>query len=268
MVITHHPNTLLHQSADQLGSATQIPAPRPSPPAPGSWRYRAPHTAWLSYLIAIALSAGFHAGVFYGVGRHKQEVNVAVDDKLNVMRIEMPDLKDLEEPEPVITESNEPVDIPFMPTLMDAPTRIAVATDFVQTINFASLVPAPDLNAAKVLVIPQRDPSQDKLLQSIGAIFNLADLDRVPVPVMQPAPIFPVAQRRSGQGADVMVEFIVDRDGKVLNPFVTETTNAAFNDAAVTGVARWRFRPGVKAGQKVNTRMSVPILFKITDTDI
>jgi hypothetical protein len=30
-------------------------------------------------------------------------------------------------------------------------------------------------------------------------------------------------------------------------------------------VSRWKFRAGIKAGRKVNTRMRVPIVFKILD---
>jgi outer membrane biosynthesis protein TonB len=51
----------------------------------------------------------------------------------------------------------------------------------------------------------------------------------------------------------------------VRDPFVRETTHHGFDEAAVTGVGRWKFRPGFKAGSKVNTRMRVPIVFKITD---
>jgi len=67
--------------------------------------------------------------------------------------------------------------------------------------------------------------------------------------------------------AKVTVEFIVDRDGKVLNPVVVQTTHDGFNDAAMAGVSRWRFRPGWKNGKKVNTRMSVPIIFRIVSGD-
>ena len=31
------------------------------------------------------------------------------------------------------------------------------------------------------------------------------------------------------------------------------------------GLQKWRFRPGVRTSQKVNTRMRVPIVFTIED---
>lgn len=267
MVIANHGYPILHQGLGRPDANAQLPASRPPPSAPGSWRYRAPHTAWLTYTVAIILSAGFHVGVFYGVGRHHPVAQVAEVEKLKVIRIEMPDLKDLEDPEPVVRDDSQDLaEALVAPTLMDAPMRDALPTDFVQTINYASLLPPPDLNAAKVFVIPEHNPG-GKLSANFGAIFNLADLDRVPVPIMQPSPIFPIALRSSVQGADVLVEFIVDREGRVVNPFVVESTHPGFNEAATSGVARWRFRPGTKGGQKVNTRMSVPIVFRINDPD-
>ena len=54
-------------------------------------------------------------------------------------------------------------------------------------------------------------------------------------------------------------------NGRVLEPVVTESTNYGFNDAALAGVSRWKFRAGMKSGRKVNTRMRVPIVFKLLD---
>lgn len=38
-----------------------------------------------------------------------------------------------------------------------------------------------------------------------------------------------------------------------------------FNEAAVQGVAKWKFRAGVRGGRKVNTQMRVPIVFRFDD---
>jgi len=32
-------------------------------------------------------------------------------------------------------------------------------------------------------------------------------------------------------------------------------------------VSRWQFRPGMKAGKKVNTRMRVPLIFRVIEND-
>jgi protein TonB len=60
-----------------------------------------------------------------------------------------------------------------------------------------------------------------------------------------------------------MVQFIVSSDGRILDATVVESTDDRFNEPAVKGVYKWKFKPGMKGGRKVNTRMAVPIRFKI-----
>jgi protein TonB len=73
--------------------------------------------------------------------------------------------------------------------------------------------------------------------------------------------------KREAQSATVRVEFVVDSTGRVVAPYVVASTHFGFNDAAVAGVAKWKFRPGIRGGKRVNTRMQVPILFRITDAE-
>jgi protein TonB len=228
----------------------------------GAWRYAMPDSARTRFIVAALLSVGFHVAVFFGVGRHQPVVRAVVEDR-PVVQMVIPIMKELEEPEPVMTDEPPPVDkASYAPSLMDIPNRIALPTDFVQQIDFASLIPPPDMEGAKVFVIPS-NIARGAVATGIGNIFSLAELDRIPEPIVQPAPLFPPTLKREVESAKVTVEFIVDRDGKVLNPVVVQSTHEGFNEAAVVGVSRWRFRPGMKGGKKVNTRMSVPILFRI-----
>jgi protein TonB len=145
--------------------------------------------------------------------------------------------------------------------------QLARPTDFVQQLNFASLLEQPDFSKLSIYVVPENIQSSGRnLAEQFGRIFNLNDLDRVPEPVLQPAPAFPVALRREVDTARVVVEFIVDVHGQVLHPVVIESTHVGFEDPALRGVGRWKFRAGVKAGRKVNTRMRVPILFRLLDS--
>lgn len=152
---------------------------------------------------------------------------------------------------------------PIVPTLPDMP-RVSVPRDFVQRVDYDSLVNRTELNTTGIHVIP------GDLLRGVTtgqrlAIFNPGDLDRVPEPVARPAPIFPAHLKREGVSATVTVEFVVDVDGRVVHPMVVQTTHPGFSDAALQGVARWRFRAGLRGGQRVNTRMVVPIVFTLRD---
>lgn len=215
----------------------------------------------------MAVSAGLHAGLLLGLGPpRKKAVPIAQDDRTPIIRLAIPELKDLEEPEPAPTDGSVPPPDPGMlvPMQADLP-QLPQPGDFVQQLNFASLIEPPDFSHIKVYVIPENIRTTGRLAEQIGKIFNLADLDRIPEPILQPAPQFPFAMRREANTGTVMVEFIVDVNGQVLDPVVRDSTHHGFDEAATAGVARWKFRPGFKSGRKVNTRMRVPIVFKLTD---
>jgi protein TonB len=220
---------------------------------------------WLVGL-AVIISLSLHALVLLGIGPPRKKAAVVVED-IPMIRLAIPDVKDLEEPEPAPVDGNTtPVDLgTLVPMQADVP-QLVRPSDFVQTLNFASLLEQPDFSKLKVYAVPEHiRTSGSKLAEQFGKIFNLSDLDRVPEPVLQPAPTFPVAMRREALSATVLVEFIVDTNGRVLDPVTVESSHHGFDDAAMAGVSRWKFRAGIKNGRKVNTRMRVPIVFKITD---
>jgi len=265
-MITHLPAALAAHAPTR-----EDPAPTPRPGLgsnTGDWKYCAGHTPRLLVVTALLVSAGLHAALILGIGPpRKKAASTAPTDSEKIIRLAIPDLKELEEPEPVPTDANNPpVDLGvIVPMQADLP-GLPQPNDFVQPLNFASLLEQPDFSNVKVYVIPEHMRSGTRIAEQIGNIFNLADLDRVPEPVLQPAPQFPFAMRREANTGTVMVEFIVDVNGVVLDPMVRDSTHHGFDDAALSGVSRWKFKPGFKAGRKVNTRMRVPIIFKFTDT--
>ena len=251
----------------RIRRAPGLPIRRAAALAESSWRYPGPPDSRRPRIVvAILVSAAFHAGLFLGVRSPARVAVHAAEEPVIQLTIAMPDLRDLEPPDPPpMDASAEIVDFAqYVPSLMDAP-QITLPSSFVQEINYASLLPPPDTTQAKILVIPQGIGS-GRLGSGLADIFNLADLDRVPVPVMQPSPVFPFELKREVPYAEVNVEFIVDVDGRVRNPVGVRATHPGFVDAAVAGVARWRFRPGMKGGKRVNTRMMVPIIFRLMDS--
>ncbi len=67
--------------------------------------------------------------------------------------------------------------------------------------------------------------------------------------------------RRKRVDGLVVVLFVVDSAGRVVNPSVEESTDPAFEKAALDAVRQWRFEPAVRNGSKVHCRMRVPIRF-------
>lgn len=260
-MITHYPISLGSAAAKET---------RPAPAAvvkPGLWRYPAAKRSRLLVGVSVGLSVGLHLAVLFGFGPPpKKAAPKASDQRVLLLTMKMPDLKELEEPEPVASDDSAPA--PDLATLVpmqaDLP-QLPRPTDFVQQVNFTSLIEKPDFSNANITVIPENFRGGRKLAESIGKVFNIDDLDRIPEPVLQPAPIFPHQLRREANTATVVVEFVVDTQGVVLDPFVINSTHTGFNDAAVAGVARWKFKAGMRAGRKVATRMRVPIQFRLLD---
>jgi periplasmic protein TonB len=233
----------------------------------GSWRYLGGGQSRLGLLVAIVVSLALHGGIFYGhLLIPKKPVKVVRMEEEHLIRLAIPELKELEEPEPAPNEDYvDPKDLALpVPMQADLP-QLPRPNDFVQPLNFTSLIEQPDLSQSKVNIIPEHFTRATRIAESIGKIFNPEDLDRQPQPVLQPSPTYPYALRREGLNATVAVEFIVDKEGRVLEPFVIDSTHTGFNEAAVTGVSKWKFRPGTRAGAKVNVRMRVPIVFKLLD---
>ena len=60
----------------------------------------------------------------------------------------------------------------------------------------------------------------------------------------------------------VSVIFVVDASGKVVNPRIEKSSNAAFEKPALDAVKQWKFEPAVKGGQRVACTMRQPIRFQ------
>ncbi|MCB1099124.1 MAG: energy transducer TonB [Verrucomicrobiae bacterium] len=89
------------------------------------------------------------------------------------------------------------------------------------------------------------------------------EVDRKPRIVFQPEPKYPEYLRKKGIVGEVWVQFIVDEKGKVRRPYVTKSTNDAFNRAAIESIAESEFEPGLKSGMAVKTHVLQPIKFSL-----
>jgi TonB family protein len=112
--------------------------------------------------------------------------------------------------------------------------------------------------------------------QPVAAEFRAAFLCYVPmapVPTKQTPPrglkteppIYPYAMRSSGITGEVVLAFVVDARGNVVNPVVPRSNNPAFDEPAIKAVLQWKFTPATVDGQSVSTQMSMPIIFAFND---
>lgn len=97
-----------------------------------------------------------------------------------------------------------------------------------------------------------------------NGIFSLSELDQQPRAIFQAAPIYPFEMRQKKQAGEVYMLFVVDAQGRVVSPRVEKSSDPAFERPALEAVKQWKFEPAIRNGQKVPTKLRIPIRFSQT----
>ncbi|ACB75626.1 energy transducer TonB [Opitutus terrae] len=214
-------------------------------------------------IIGILLSIAFHGGAAWiseELSKRPTKKHMVQEEAPTIQLMEMPKLEPDEPPETADTSDAEAAPVEFAPPMQTDVPQIVQLDSFVQQVQ-----PPPPENlkpAVGVISIPQNRPTGlGKGIQ----VFNINQLDQIPQIRATVPPQYPFEMRRAGITGEVLVEFIVDTNGDVRNPFAVRSTQREFETAAVQAVAKWKFRPGKKGGRVVNTRMQQPISFSLNE---
>ncbi len=212
-------------------------------------------------IIGIVVSVSFHLAVLYGFQPPKPQAKKTVEDKSELLQMDMPPIEPDKEEKVEEQQDDEQVNQLAPPSLVDLPTVVPVNA-FVQQIQPP---PPPGLTANKgAVVIPVSRPGS-QLGKGMKDLFDIANLDQAPVAKFQGPPSYPFEMRRAGISGEVSVAFIVSSNGDVVEAYAIKSTQREFEQPAVQAVLKWKFRPGRKGGRSVNTRMMVPIAFNLSD---
>jgi TonB family protein len=139
------------------------------------------------------------------------------------------------------------------------------ATEFSPAKKDKRTVMAPSTNRELFSPEATLDPVARNVLSELRkpqpAIYTVADLDDRPKAVAQRSAVYPRSMKTDGLTGQAEIEFIVDRDGRVLFPRIVSSSHEDFGWAAATAVAQWKFNPPMRNGQRVDMRMTVPVIF-------
>lgn len=113
--------------------------------------------------------------------------------------------------------------------------------------------------------VPTLEPMTFSEEVKLGLVFDVTDLDYVPMPIRRIPPAYPERLSREGVDGRAVVEFQVDPNGRVSDVQVVAATHAEFGASVVQAVLNWRFVPGMIRGEKVTFKMRLPVAFKIVD---
>ena len=78
--------------------------------------------------------------------------------------------------------------------------------------------------------------------------------DVMPKSVRRQPPVYPYNAAKAGLNGKVVVEFVINTKGEVINPHVIRSNNPWFERPALDAILKWKFEPARKGGRPVNTR--------------
>lgn len=210
--------------------------------------------------VGVLVSVGLHCGLaFINRSSIPPTAHLIVEEKV-IRLVQRPE--EIVEPPPEETdEKPTPQEAVARPALEDFPREMKIN-------DFAVPVQAPVPETAKIdrgaITIP---PGNSGIRGATAGVFTLEDLERAPLARFQAAPEYPFEMKRGGIAGEVLVEFIVDANGAVRDAHVVRSSQREFEASAVRAVSKWTFRPGQKGARNVATRMQVPIVFSLNESN-
>jgi protein TonB len=239
--------------------------------------------AWLIALLAAVVFHGailLFGGVFFMKPEAKAET-VVEDVDLMTEDAEQEQTEEAEpEPEPAELEvAEEPPPVPVEVEQPAEPQAALEPTDFVQRLDAlslgalegalsgggsggdsfglgGSLASGGRIGGTGALGATAEDPSDE--------IFDITMLDQQARLVHKVPPTYPPELRQAKIEGTVYVVFVVDKDGRVEQPTIESSPHQALDGPVLEAVRRWRFEPAQISGEKVRSKMRVPIRFAVS----
>lgn len=181
--------------------------------------------------------------------------------KEEVVQMEMPPLPEEEEKEVEELDEQPVENVMAPPSLIDLPT--VVPSVFTQPLQPP---PPPGMTAAKGAINIPVNPPGASFGKGIKDLFDINNLDQKPVGRVQNPPQYPYEMSRAGISGEVVVEFIINSNGDVVDTRVIRSSHREFEVPAMLAVQKWKFKPGRKGGKAVATKASQLIEFNLEDS--
>ena len=84
------------------------------------------------------------------------------------------------------------------------------------------------------------------------------------LPTSKVPPNYPSSLLSKGIGGKVLVACVIDADGRISSTKIRQSSgHPELDKAAMAAVARWKFKPGSKAGRMVRASCVVPFNFEV-----
>ncbi len=119
----------------------------------------------------------------------------------------------------------------------------------------------PDLAGPLNPPLPPADEDKDES-------YTYTSVEHMPEPVGGMEAIYsrvkyPEIARKAGIEGRVVIQFIVDERGNVVNPTVIRGIGGGCDEAAIDAIRGMRFKPGLQQGRPVKVQFQLPIVFRL-----
>jgi protein TonB len=165
-----------------------------------------------------------------------------------------------EKPKPEEKEPEEPKKVVDM--TRTKPTRVTPQ-------SFKMNLPQMDLDidprlTGGIPVVAPLPQVQPRATIDFNGLFDMNDLDTIPVPSFKTNPRYPYRAKRLGLEGEVKIRFLVDKEGTVSDITIVEATPPEiFDKSVINAVSTWKYTPGELSGRQVATLVTTTILFKL-----
>jgi protein TonB len=217
------------------------------------------------YILPICFAAAAHGALLFGFTKSPAPVKQPAEKKIYVP-IEMPppdrELPVIDESESATARPLPAIDVP-QPVRLPEPLAIETSSPF--TITPPPVQPIGTDELARIFETKPGVPGETgKTLWSEG-IVGQGLLDNPPRTRFQASPLYPFQGKKEGMSGEVFVDFMVDEQGRVVEPRVVKSSHPMFDEPTLRAVSKWQFEPGRRNGRIVKFRMTVPVLFNLNE---
>jgi protein TonB len=223
-----------------------------------------------SFFIPTAVACSAHAFLLFGFS---PPARVGAAKPPPAPRAEAKDFQEIK-----LVEEEKPAEVATSPSLPplksqaappSAPDRSLPSDEgsFVQAKSIQSFVPVNPIVAVPTGPVfpegftPGNGPEGPYSEHSI--VYTPASLDAVPQARFQTPPAYPYALKSAGISGEVLVEFVVDEQGRVREPRILRASHPEFEAPSLSAVSKWRFEPGMRKNVPVRFLMRVPLSFNL-----
>lgn len=177
------------------------------------------------------------------------EFEIVMPDQETVQMEEILQTQQIQKPPPP-PKPPVPVEVPDDEILEDDDLDLDASLDLEEEI--ADLPPPPPPPVEEEEPEPEIFVIVEQMPELIGGLSGLQKKISYP----------PIAKKANVEGR-VIVQFVVDEQGNVINPVVVRELGAGCDEEALKAVSQAKFKPGKQRGKPVKVKMSLPITFKL-----